>query len=216
MSVKVDSALDRLISVLPLKAKQDSCGEEIKELHRKVLRSFVEKGRILTKSEMAQHVVNIDEAMKILKSNDMMVFSCSGDPIGAYPFTMEDREHKVMVNGNIVNAMCALDALAVSPMFGFDTEISSKCRATGAPINIRQAGMTIQNTDEAGDIHFGIIWGAANACSCCANSLCMEMMFLKDRQTAESWLDEDKNNKETFTLHEAIDFAARFFVPLMA
>lgn len=216
MSAKVEKALDRLIRVLPLKARQESCGPEIKELHQKVLRSFVEKGRILTKAEMAQHVDSIDEAVDILKSNDMVVFSCAGQPVGAYPFTMEDREHKIQVNGHTVNAMCALDALAVSPMFGMNTEISSKCRVTGSPVTIKQTGKTIENPDEAADTHFGIIWGAASSCSCCANSLCMEMMFLKDGQVAESWLAEDKGNRETFTLQEAVDFGARFFVPLMA
>ena len=75
MSAKIAKALNRLISVLPLKAKQESCGQEIKGLHQKVLRSFIEKGRILTKEEMAEHVGSIDEAVKILKANDMVVFS---------------------------------------------------------------------------------------------------------------------------------------------
>lgn len=216
MSEKVTKALERLIGVLPLKAKQESCGPEIKELHQQVLRSFVERGRILSKEEMAAHVGNIDEAVNVLKTNDMVVFSCSGQPIGAYPFTMEEREHKVRVNGHTVNAMCALDALAVSPMFGVDTEISSKCRATGAPVTVKQSGRTVKNLDQAADIHFGIIWGAASSCSCCANSLCMEMMFLKDSKVAASWLAEGTGNRETFTLQEAVDFGAQFFVPLMS
>jgi mercuric reductase len=216
MSAKVEKALDRLIGVLPLKAKQESCAPEIKALHQKVLRSFVEKGRILTKEEMSEHVGNVEEAVNILQNNDMVVFSCSGQPVGAYPFTMEDREHKISVNGHTVNAMCALDALAVSSMFDLKTEISSKCRATGAPVFIVQTGKTIENKEEAANIHFGIIWKAASSCSCCANSLCMEMMFLKDKQIAEAWLAEDSGNRETFTLQEAVDFGTQFFVPLMA
>ena len=144
--MKVEKALNRLISVLPLKDKQDACGREIKELHQKVLRSFVEQGRILTKAEMAQYVGNMDEAVNVLKTNDMVVFSDSGEPIGAYPFTMEEREHKIQINGHKVNAMCALDALGVSPMFGMDTHISSKCRVTGAPVSIRQAGQIIRES----------------------------------------------------------------------
>ena len=215
MNTKVDKALDRLISVLPLKERQESCGPEIKELHQKVLRSFVEKGRILTREEMAQHFDSVNEAVEVLKNNDMVVFSSDGQPIGAYPFTMENREHRIRINGHIVNAMCALDALAVSPMFKMPAEISSTCRATGASVTIRQSGTTIENQKEAGEIRFGIVWGAANSCSCCANSLCMEMMFLKDGQVAEDWLAADQGNREIFTLAEAVDFGARFFVPLM-
>ena len=48
MSEKVKTALARLISILPLEEKQESCGAEIKILHQQVLRSFVEWGRILS------------------------------------------------------------------------------------------------------------------------------------------------------------------------
>lgn len=216
MSIKVDKALARLIAVLPLKEKQQSCGREIADLHRRVLRSFVERGKILSRAEMAAIVADVGRAVEVLKKNDMVVFSCGGEPIGAYPFTMEEREHKVRVGDNTVSAMCALDALAVSPMFGIKTEISSKCRATGTPVYIKQDGLAIENPDQAGDTRFGIVWGAASSCSCCANSLCMEMMFLRDNRVAEEWLSTDPANREVFTLAEAIDFGARFFVPLMA
>ncbi len=52
MTVKVEKALGRLVRILPLKEKQESCGAEIKDLHQRILRSFVENGRILTKDEM--------------------------------------------------------------------------------------------------------------------------------------------------------------------
>ncbi len=123
--MKVQRALNRLKSVLPLKDKQEACGQEMKELHQKMLRSFVEQGRILTRTEMAEHVGSIDEAINVLNNNDMVVFADTGEPIGAYPFTMEEREHKIQINGHKVNAMCALDALGVSPMFNMDTHISS-------------------------------------------------------------------------------------------
>lgn len=216
MTAKIEKALDRLISVLPLKDKQEACGPELKELHQKVLHSFVENGRILTRDEMALHTSHIDAAVDTLKNNDMVVFSDNGEPVGAYPFTMETREHKIQINGHTVHAMCALDALSVSPMFNMKTQISSSCRVTGSPIAIQQTGKSIENSEETKDIRFGIAWGAASSCSCCANSLCMEMMFLKDGQTAEQWLAEDQTNREIFSLPEAVEFGARFFVPLMS
>jgi mercuric reductase len=216
MSEKIETALTRLIGVLPLKAKQETCGAQIKKLHQAVLRSFVEQGRILTRQEMAGYVDDLEGAIDALKSNDMVVFSESGDPAGAYRFTMEAREHNVRINGHEVHAMCALDALAISPMFGMTSQISSRCRVTGEPVRIEQSGESIENVEEAGGVRFGIVWGAANACSCCADSLCMEMMFLKDSRVAETWLAQDPDNREVFTLEEAVEFGARFFVPLMS
>ncbi|SHO49012.1 organomercurial lyase [Desulfopila aestuarii] len=215
MSDKVTIALDRLINVLPLKAKQENCGPEIKGLHQAVLRSFVDNGRILTREEMAERTSDLENAVRVLKDNDMVVFDDQGTPIGAYPFTMEQREHKVRINGFEVHAMCALDALSVSSMFQIDTLISSKCRVTGAPVQVQQSPTKIENIEEVKDVRFGIAWGAVSSCSCCANSLCMEMMFLKDKETADKWLQEDSVNREVFDLHEAVEFGSRFFTPLM-
>lgn len=216
MTIKLENALSRLKSILPLQARQDNCSKQIKELHQQVLRSFVEKGRILTREEMAQYVDQLEDAVNVLKEMDMVVFSEDGTPVGAYPFSMQAREHSVRVNGYQVYAMCALDALAVSPMFGVKTHISSCCRITADPVSIQQSGKTIVNPDEAGAIHFGIIWGAANADSCCADSLCMEMMFLRDSEIARQWLADDPDNREVFTLQEAVEFGGRFFVPLLS
>lgn len=216
MTAKLEMALNRLKSILPLKDRQDACSKQIKELHQQVLRSFVDKGRILTRKEMEQHVSNLEGAISVLKEKDMVVFSEDGIPVGAYPFTMEEREHVVRVNGHQVYAMCTLDALAVSPMFRVKTQITSRCRITGDPVSIQQSGETIENQDEAGDIHFGIIWGAASADSCCADSLCMEMLFLRGSGIARQWLADDPDNRETFTLKEAVEFGGRFFAPLVS
>ena len=216
MNAKVDNALKRLTSILPLQARQQDCNAEIQALHRQILASFVTQGRILSREQIAEHVSDLEEAISVLKSHDLVVFSGNGDPVGAYPFTMDAREHEVRINGHKVHAMCALDALAVSPMFGMKTKVCSTCRVSGDPVTIEQSGNTIENQDEAGAVHFGIIWGAANPCFCCADSLCMEMMFLRDDRIAQQWLAEDPGNREIFTLPEAVEFGARFFVPLMS
>ncbi|MBU4130519.1 MAG: alkylmercury lyase family protein [Proteobacteria bacterium] len=216
MNPKIDQALDRLNAVLPLKANQDSCQPDIKQLHQTLLHSFVNQGRILTRDEMASQTDNVEAAIAILTEKDMAVFSHDGEPVGAYPFTMEQREHKVRINGHTVHAMCALDALSIAPMFNRKAQIYSVCRVTQTPVSIQMAGNRIENPETAGSICFGILWGAANGCSCCANSLCTEMMFLTDRAVAEEWLSQDPENRQVFDLEEAIEFGARFFTPLMS
>lgn len=212
---KINKALQQLNSVLPLKANQDKCSGEIIQLHQAILQSFVAKGRILNREEMAQYTTDVDNALKVLKEYDMVVFS-AGEAIGAYPFTMEKREHSIQVNNHTVYAMCALDALAVSPMFGMDAQIFSQCRVTHDAINIKQSRQTITNLAEVAEVHFGIAWAAASEAGSCANSLCMEMIFLRDEKIAQQWLLEDSINREVFNLHQAVEFSARFFVPLMA
>lgn len=216
MQMKIDTALTRLISLLPLKKNQDKCSPEVKKLHQAILRSFVEKGRILNRGEMAEYTDDVDNAITTLKNYDMVVVTDNGEVIGAYPLTMEQRVHAVQVNNHTVYAMCALDALAVSPMFGMDTEITSQCRVTQDSIFIKQSKKTITNLNETGDVHFGIIWAAASEDGVVANTLCLDMIFLKDKEIAQQWLAEDSANREVFTLEEAVEFSARFFVPLMS
>jgi hypothetical protein len=140
------------------------------------------------------------------------VLDSQGNPAGAYPFTSHAREHKVHINGVTVDCMCALDALAVSPMINTPTVIDSECRVTGDKIYIEQSDTTFTNgTLEA---WFGINWGAAAKDTVCAESLCLEMMFLANEAIASQWLAESPDTREIFDLQSAVAFAAAFFVPL--
>jgi len=214
--MKVENALNRLNQLLPIKENQNKCSMQIKALHQQILLSFITRGRILTKREMAHHVSNLDDAIDVLRKNDMVVFSENDDPVGAYPFTMEERENKILVNGHQIYAMCALDALAVSPMFEVEVKIDSRCRITNTRIHIKQSGMIIDNLDDVGEVCFGIDWGTIESGTCCADSLCLDMLFLKDNKIAQQWLANKPEEREVFTLLQAVEFASRFFVPLMS
>ncbi len=215
VSHKLQNALDRLRDILPLKANQTKCAPQVKALHQQLLRSFVERGRILTRAEMATYVDQLPAALDLLRQYDMLTVSSNGEADGAYPFTMHERGHTVFVNGQRVHAMCALDALAVGPMFQVSTHIQSHCAVTSEPIEIRMAGETVGNWEEVGQTHVGIGWQAADGQSCCADSLCMEMIFLRDQEIAGQWLADHAAEREIFTLAEAVQLASRFFVPLM-
>ena len=214
MNTKVINAVDRLNKILPLSMNLQNLDRDLADVYLNILRSYVEQGASLNKNAIAMQVENIDEAIKVLKENDMVVFDDDDEPIGAYPFTMEQREHEVAVNDHKVHCMCALDALAVSPMFDKETTINSICHVTGEPVSIQQRNREIINSDDIEDVYFGLSWNSA-ANNCCATSLCTEMIFLKGQQVADQWLAEDVENREIFNLSDAVDFAAGFFVPLM-
>jgi mercuric reductase len=214
VSNKVDNAVERLNTILPLAEKQKKLSPELARVYRMILNSYVDLGRSLNKSEIAEHVENVDEAINTLRENDMVVFDENNEPVGAYPFTMEQRDHKVGVNGHTVHSMCALDALAVSPMFNVQTHIDSICHVSSDRISIDQLNHAVLNKDANKNVHFGINWNSA-ANNCCATSLCTEMIFLKDKNIADKWLSEDLESREIFTIDEAIDFASQFFRPLI-
>lgn len=214
MERKIQLAIDNLNKILPLSDRQKRLDSEHAKVYQKILCSYVEQGRSLNKAEISEQVEVLDDTIDILRSNDMVVFDENDEPVGAYPFTMEQRDHKVEVNGHTVYSMCALDALAISPMFAKKTHIESCCFLTREKILIDQFDQNVLNREENRDIYFGINWNSAEN-NCCATSLCTEMIFLKGRATADAWLSEDTENREIFNIDEAIKFATGFFKPLM-
>ena len=212
MNTEVSAALERLDSMLPLLSGLKSLNNDDASLYCKLLNSYVQQGRTLTRQEVADLVDNAEQSLNNIVDSKLIVLDADGNPAGAYPFTSQEREHKVHVNGVTAHCMCALDALAVSPMFNVPTVIDSQCRATGAPIHLQQNGTEL--SDGTLDAWFGINWGAAKNDVVCAESLCMEMMFLANESVAREWLAESPEAREIFDLPSAVEFAAGFFVPL--
>ena len=212
MNIEVSTALKRLDSILPLVAGLKALSDDDAALYCKLLNSYVQQGRTLTRDEVAIVASNAEQALSNIANNKLIVLDAEGNPSGAYPFTSEEREHKVHVNGVTTHCMCALDALAVSPMFQIPTVIDSQCRVTGEPIHLEQNGTSFS----AGTLNawFGINWGAAATDTVCAESLCMEMMFLANETVAREWLAESPATREIFDLPSAVVFAAGFFLPL--
>jgi hypothetical protein len=148
-----------------------------------------------------------------LGRDDLVVLDAgSREPLGAYPMTAEPTPHFLTVNGRQVNAMCAVDALAVGAMFDAEVTIDSRCHVTGAPIRIRQSGHRILAAEPGTDVRVGVRWQTPEGPA--AHSLCLEMVFLRDGEVAAQWQGLDAENISLFTLDEAVDFGARFFLPL--
>lgn len=215
MNNDVNEAIIRLNKILPLKANQLSMSPELQQLHRDILISYITLGRSLNRTEIASRVSELDETIHTLQENDMVVFNSDGDPIGAYPFTMEERDHTLHIGKHTLHCMCALDSLAVSPMYDTEVQIDSVCHLSGKPLVITQNNLEILNKAAAKDIYFAINWNAASDNACCADSLCTEMIFIKGKSAANNWNDEDNINRQIFTLDEAVKFAAGFFMPLL-
>ncbi len=212
MNTKISTALKRLDSILPLVSGLKSLSSDDAELYCKLVNSYVQHGRTLTRSEVDKLINNAEQALTNIAKNKLIVLDADGNPSGAYPFTSDVREHKIHVNDVVVHCMCALDALAVSLMFNIPIVINSQCRVTNKPIHLEQNGTDF--SDGTLDAWFGINWGAAASDTICAESLCMEMMFLADETVARGWLAESPDTREIFDLPSAVAFAAGFFVPL--
>jgi mercuric reductase len=216
MSTSSSNAVQRLNSQLPLKTRQAALPPELANVHRATLTSLAEQGRPPNREELHDLLAgkDIDAALTRLASDDLIVLNAAGNGIaGAYPMTTEDTPHHLRVNKQPVNAMCALDALSVGPMFNAEVEISSRCHVTGTAISIHMQGETLREVSPSPDVHVGVRW--QNPSACAAHSMCLEMVYLQDLPTALEWQAGDTENTSLFSLQDAVAFGAGFFTPLL-
>lgn len=209
------AALDKLNSLLPLKTRQSQLEPQLRDLHIAILRHFAAAGRPLAREQIAQLLgdIDVDASLARLADDDLVVLTRDRHNIaGAYPFTAEARVHAVLINGHTVHAMCALDALAIAPMFETATRIDSRCHVTGTPVEIHMQGTELLSA-KPGNVRVGIHWQATSGCA--AQSLCMEMVFLGDAETAGRWQQQDSENTSVYELPDAVRFAAAYFRPLL-
>ena len=212
----IKTAVDRLSAQLPLKVRQDRLSPALKTLHKYVLYSLVQQGRPPSPEELAQQLgkENIKDGLQQLASDDLIVLDAAGkNPLGAYPVTMEQTPHKISVNGHAIHAMCALDAVSVAPLFDAAVLIESACHVSQTPISINIQGSEILQVSPSAEVIVGIRWQQPTTVA--AHSMCTEMVFLKDRRTAQEWQDDDSENISLFTLPEAVEFGKGFFLPLL-
>jgi hypothetical protein len=223
--------LNRLEGLLPLPRRHRELSPALRSVHRIILRTLVDTGKPPTQSAIAAILGSraaAQQALGTLKSADLVVLSAaatynektkqtlagtSAEIVGAYPMTTATTPHKVTSDGQSVNAMCAVDAVAISPMFNRETLIESKCHVTGTPIRIRQNGATILEARPSAELRVGIRWQSLNGCA--ANTICAEMVFLREAETAAVWEKTDPNSIDILTLAEAIELSTAFFVPLL-
>ncbi len=215
MSQTVDNIVNRLTKLLPLAARQAQLSPELRNLHRAFLHSLVERGRPLTSAEIAALAPGHDAlaAVWTLASMDLVVLDGTGEAVGAYPVTTEPTPHHITVNGNMLFAMCAFDAVSVEPMFGAPVTTRSRCPVTGAEIHIEQRDGRIVDLSPSPDVQVGIWWRDPGAVA--ARNLCPGIVFLRDVAAAQQWQAGQTSDHDFAPVADAAQAGAQFFGPLV-
>ena len=215
--MEISQAVDKLTSLLPLAARQQQLDPELRHLHQLILRTFVELGRPLPISEAAKHLDqhSVQQAFQLLAEQDLIVLDVEQQMImGAYPLTYEVTPHTVEVNGYAINAMCALDALSVAPLFEVTSRIKSSCAISGEPISILMHGEQVESLDAPASLYVGIRW--QSPCGAAAHSLCRDMVFLIGQAAVDKWQQRSELEGSVFDIPVAIAIGAAFFRPLLS
>lgn len=208
-------ALSRLNALLPLAERQAALDAPLRHLHRTILKLFAELGRAPHSDELAAGtgITAVRAALERLRDNDLIVLGWDGEVAGAYPFSAEATPHRVLVGGREVHAMCAVDALAISPLFHLPVIIESRCHVSEQVIGLCQNGASIDPQRSSPGVYVGIGWRSPGCCA--AHSLCREMVFFASHAVALEWQSGQVDIRSVFSLHEAIRLGMAFFLPLL-
>lgn len=214
------SALDAIVDAEWLTAKFADLDPMEDSVWQVVLEGYADLGRAPSVPEIASRMGISPDATKgwlrRLRARDQIVLNEAGDSIiGAYPFTEQSTGHRIRLGERALNAMCAIDALAVGAMYGRDIAIDSSCRHCGKAISIttRQRGLALESALPAETV----VWaGIAYANNCAATSLCRVLAFFCSDDHLETWRETDAPGARgiRLTLDEAMQVGKAIFVPI--
>ncbi len=191
-------------------------------VRRAILHEYLEMGSAPTIEALAARTelpeTTIRPILGLLRQRDLVVMDDAGNVTGAYPLTDRETEHKVHINGRVIHAMCAIDALGVGRMYGCDVTIESRCRATGAPVRVTtaEAGKMIKSVEPA----TAVVWSGAQLKNGlpAADTLCTVIAFFASDNDLESWRAREHPDIEGYRLsiEEATQAGQAIFGPMLA
>jgi hypothetical protein len=161
----------------------------IRELHRAVLRHFCDNGQAHRDDlgpTAATLDIDLEDALHQLASADLVHTAPDGSIEVAYPFSGRPTGHTVhLTDHSRVTAMCAIDALGIPLMTGYDGVIDSADPNTGTPIRIQRRGdeWTWHPATAV------VVIGHTDCCGILAATVCGSITFHADPETAQSHVD---------------------------
>jgi hypothetical protein len=215
-------ALKGIVDVVGLTAKFADLDPLEDAVWQAVLEGYADLGRAPHISWIASRLGISAEAttawLRRLRARDQIVLDEAGDLItGAYPFTERPTGHRVRLGERQLNAMCAIDALAVGAMYGRDVAIESSCRHCGTAISIAtaQRGLALRSVSPKETIVWaGITYGN----NCAADSLCPVLAFFCSDDHLEAWRTSSAPSARgtRLTPDEAMQVGKAIFMPIPA
>jgi mercury(II) reductase len=185
-----------------------------------LLQLYAESGRAPAPDALAERAGLSETTVRLLlqelRGRDLVVLE--GERIvGAYPFSDRDTGHRVTLDGRVLNAMCAVDALGVGAMTDRDVVIVSCCRHCGAPIRIttRDRGRALAEVEPQA----AVMWQSVRyESACAANSLCATTAFFCTDEHLSAWRRERSANEPGFRLsiEEGLEAGRALFGPSLA
>ena len=185
-----------------------------------VLRHFADHGRGPSIEDVAgasgQPLDTVRRALGTLHIRDLMVLDESGASIlAAYPFAAYPTGHRVTVDNQAVDALCAIDALGTGAMCETKTTITSVCAHCGKPIHIATSndGMALAAVEPP----TAVVWYTLTFAGCVAQSRCPDTVFFCHGDHLTAWRTSQGVQivGDPLTVDEALEIGIALFGPLL-
>jgi hypothetical protein len=183
-----------------------------REFYFWILRHFAASGRPSgdeTREAAARLGLDAEESLERLAAQDLVHLDRVGEIAVAYPFSGRPTDHRVQfAGGHLVDAMCAIDALGIAPMFNEGIEINSRDPLTGEQIEVR---LTSDGTGAWEPQAAVVVCGASGGGESCS-SCCPVLNFFASRDNGERWLQGRPDvHGYVMTMPEAMDAGRAVF-----
>ncbi len=187
---------------------------------RSALQLYVEFGRAPEVVELANETKLAPEAiwehLAILHEHDLLGWDASHSALRfAYPFTEAQTGHRILLTGQRLNALCAVDALGAGAMYQCDTTIESACRHCGEKIRLTTSGQgtTLRSASPADTV----VWYDSDYSVSAATSCCRAIAFFCSAAHRQTWLDVQIPSRRGVELSaaEALEVGRAIFGPVL-
>jgi len=165
---RVFEGLTRLRALFPLEERLQQAPTPVRAVYAQVLAHWLRATPPSAASFDA-------DALTALMKLDAVVPEEHG--LGCYPFSALDTGIRVSLPGGMVNAMCAIDALAIARLARARTHISAACTTCAATIafHVEENGSLDHDQVEMARV----VWQhAVNTRASCSQGLCRHIRFL--------------------------------------
>lgn len=184
------------------------------EIRKYILRGFAENGRPPSSDEIIKEFglssINVvHETIEKLQKFDIIT-KRKDKIISAYPFSAARTRHKVIFDGHVVYALCAVDALGIHFMLDQDITILSRCPECEkeTQIIVRDGEIDSCYPEEI----IGFISNRERGV-CTAETLCPFINFFCSRKDLEEWREKNPELRygEIYSLDEALEYGKTIF-----
>jgi hypothetical protein len=191
-------------------ARRARLSESERALYFWILRQFATQGRPSTvqiREAAGRLALDAEQGLETLAREDLVHRGSDGEITVAYPFSGPPTAHRVrFTGGHEVDAMCAIDALGIAPMFGEQIEVSSRDPVSGDEIQARVApDGAAEWRPEPAVVIAGAIRNEGDACLGC----CPVLNFFVSAANAEHWLAEHPDVRGTVISMQEASAAGR-------